>query len=223
MGQTIGTLLPVAVGVAISPIPIVAVILMLITPRARANGIGFLLGWLIGLAVAVTLAALLTDGTTGAADDASTVAGIVQLVLGALLVLLAVRKWQGRPAPGEPAPTPAWMRAVEGFTAARATALGAFFSGLNPKNTALALSAGATIGAAGLGAGNAVLVGGIFCAVASAGVAAPLIVYLVRGSEAETMLQSWKDWLVEHNGAVMAVLFAVLGAKLLGAGLGALL
>jgi hypothetical protein len=43
MGQVPRTLLPVAVGVAISPIPIVAVILMLITPRARSNGTGFLL------------------------------------------------------------------------------------------------------------------------------------------------------------------------------------
>jgi hypothetical protein len=38
MGQAIGDLLPSAVGVAISPVPIIAVILMLGTPRARSNG-----------------------------------------------------------------------------------------------------------------------------------------------------------------------------------------
>jgi len=41
MGQTIGDILPLAVGVAISPIPIIAVILMLFSGRARANSFAF--------------------------------------------------------------------------------------------------------------------------------------------------------------------------------------
>ena len=35
MGGVIGDLLPTALGVAISPVPIIAVILMLLAPRAR--------------------------------------------------------------------------------------------------------------------------------------------------------------------------------------------
>ena len=35
MGQAIGDLLPAAVGVAISPLPIVAVVLMLVSERGR--------------------------------------------------------------------------------------------------------------------------------------------------------------------------------------------
>jgi hypothetical protein len=38
MGEAIGKLLPFTVGVAVSPMPIVAVVLMLVTPRARCNG-----------------------------------------------------------------------------------------------------------------------------------------------------------------------------------------
>src|SRR5260370_42553139 len=52
MGKTIDGILPLALGVAISPVPIIAIILMLITPRARANGAGFVLGWVLGLAAA---------------------------------------------------------------------------------------------------------------------------------------------------------------------------
>ena len=47
MGEAIGQLLPFAVGVAISPLPIVAVVLMLVTPRARSNGPAFLAGWIV--------------------------------------------------------------------------------------------------------------------------------------------------------------------------------
>jgi hypothetical protein len=49
MGEAIGQSLPLAIGVALSPIPIIAVVLMLTTPRARANGPAFVLGWLLGL------------------------------------------------------------------------------------------------------------------------------------------------------------------------------
>jgi hypothetical protein len=50
MGKAIGDLLPAAVGVAISPLPIVAVVLMLVAARGRLTGPAFLLGWLVGVA-----------------------------------------------------------------------------------------------------------------------------------------------------------------------------
>ena len=55
MGEAIGQLLPFAVGVAVSPMPIVAMVLMLITPKAKVNGSVFLLGWVLGIAVAGTI------------------------------------------------------------------------------------------------------------------------------------------------------------------------
>jgi Sap, sulfolipid-1-addressing protein len=61
LGEAIGDLLPPAVGVALSPIPIVAVILMLGTPRARTTGPAFAAGWVLGL-VAVSVIVLLLAG-----------------------------------------------------------------------------------------------------------------------------------------------------------------
>src|SRR4051794_33065468 len=67
VGQVIGDLLPFAVGVAISPIPIIAVILMLLAPKAGGTSAGFLVGWLIGIAGTTTvfllLAGILDQGT----------------------------------------------------------------------------------------------------------------------------------------------------------------
>jgi hypothetical protein len=52
MGQAIGGSLPLAIGIAAArPIPIIAVVLVLATPKARVNGPTFLLGWLLGLGV----------------------------------------------------------------------------------------------------------------------------------------------------------------------------
>ncbi len=49
MGEAIGQVLPLAIGVALSPVPIIAVVLMLGTPKAASNGPAFVLGWIVGL------------------------------------------------------------------------------------------------------------------------------------------------------------------------------
>ena len=67
---------------ALSPVPIVAVILMLGTPRARSNGPAFALAWMVGLAVAAG-AALAQAGLSTGGD----VAGVVVFVaIGSLTV-----------------------------------------------------------------------------------------------------------------------------------------
>jgi hypothetical protein len=53
-------------------------------------------------------------------------------------------------------------------------------------------------------------------------VAAPVVVYFALGDRADAMLASWKTWLIANNATVMMVLFAVLGAKMIGTGLGVL-
>lgn len=59
MLEVLGSVLPTAVGIAISPIPLIAVILMLMSPRPRQLGLGFLVGWLLGVLVATTAFTLL--------------------------------------------------------------------------------------------------------------------------------------------------------------------
>ena len=61
MGAVIGEILPLAVGIAISPIPIIAVILMLLSPRAKGASVGFMIGWVVGIIVAVVMFTLLSS------------------------------------------------------------------------------------------------------------------------------------------------------------------
>ena len=51
MAEGISAVLTFAVGVAISPVPIIAVTLILFSQRARVNGSAFLLGWVLAVAV----------------------------------------------------------------------------------------------------------------------------------------------------------------------------
>ena len=126
MGEAIGQVLSFGVGVALSPVPIIAVILMLVTQRARANGPAFVLGWLIGLAIVGAMVLLLAD-PAGANDDgrARNLGRVLEVVLGALAILLGLKQWRGRPKTGdEPAETPKWMAAMDTFTAPKALGMG---------------------------------------------------------------------------------------------------
>src|SRR5262245_29156434 len=116
VGDAIGQLLPFAVGVAISPTPIVVVVLMLVTPQARTNGPAFLLGWILGVALAGTIV-LAIAGPSGANDDGAPADWVswLKLVLGVLLVLVAARQWRGRPHAGDAVATPKWMGALDSF------------------------------------------------------------------------------------------------------------
>lgn len=49
MGAVLGDVLGFAAAVAISPLPIIAIILILATPRGRLNGVLFTVGWILGL------------------------------------------------------------------------------------------------------------------------------------------------------------------------------
>jgi protein-S-isoprenylcysteine O-methyltransferase Ste14 len=103
MGQGIGEVLTFAVGVAISPVPIIAVILMLFSARAKVNGPMFLLGWVVALAVVsfavYYFASDASDPSTN--SGASDAISWGKVVLGTLLLVLALRSWRNRPAPGE--------------------------------------------------------------------------------------------------------------------------
>jgi hypothetical protein len=70
MGKAIGGSLPLAVGIALSPIPIIAVVLMLTSRKAKVNGPAFILGWLIGLGV-IGAIVLSVAGPGGASSSGS--------------------------------------------------------------------------------------------------------------------------------------------------------
>jgi len=223
MGSAIGDMLPLAIGIAISPVPIIAIILMLITPKARSNGLAFLGGWMLGLAVVGTIV-LIVANTAGVATSSgpSKTVSLIKLVLGALLLFVAWRQFNKRPQPGEEAPMPKWMRALDSFTPTRSLAIGALLSGVNPKNLILNATAAAGIAQTGLAGVQQAVVLIVLIVVGSLGIIAPVGVYFAMGDKAAPVLDGWKAWLATNNATVMTVLFLVFGVTLIGKGIGGL-
>jgi Kef-type K+ transport system membrane component KefB len=198
MGEAVGQSLPLAVGVALSPVPIIAVVLMLTTPRARANGPAFVVGWLLGLGVVGGLVLALA-GPSAADDQGQPAAWVswLKLLLGLLLLLVAARQFRGRPHQGEEAPLPKWMGAIDRFTPPQALGGGAALAGANPKNQqAIAYAVFAVVGTLGI--------------------------YFGMGKRSAEVLGRLKDWMAHNNAVIMAVLCLVIGVKLVGDALGGL-
>lgn len=222
MSQVIGEILPLAVGVAISPIPIIAAILMLLSPKARATSVGFMIGWLAGIVVAVLVFIALSSVIAQSDDGSSTTAGVITIILGGLLVLLAVRQWRSRPTAGDEPEMPSWMAAIDSLTAAKGLGLGFLLAAVNPKNLLLAASAGVIIGSAGLSGSSLVVVVAIFTLIAGCTVLIPVIGYLIASDKLAGPLDSLRGWLVHNNATVMAVLLLVIGVNVIGKGIASL-
>lgn len=218
LGEAIGGLLPSAIAVALSPIPIVGVVLVLGTPRARASGTAFALGWVFGLAALSTIVVLVL----GSDVEHDTEAGIewFKVAVGIVFLAMAAKQWKERPQEGEVAEMPEWMDSIASFTAPRAAALGAGLSGANPKNLALTLAASASISEAGLDRTDTALAVIVYVALGSTTVAGSVLLYLLSPHWAARPLAAVGRFMSENSAVIMMIVLLLLGAKLLGDGLG---
>ena len=220
MGSAISEVLPFAIGVAISPLSIIAVILVLFSARARVNGLVFTAGWVVGVALVSTVIYLLADaGDVGSGGSASDTSYWLKLVGGILLVLLAFRDWRKRSVKDEAVDQPKWMSAIDTLTPVKTGGLAFLLAVANPKNLALSLAAGASLAQAGASGGEAAVGLIVFVVVASVAIIVPVVAYLVGGERAADELEGWKTWLSMNNTAMMAVLFLVFGVVLFSQGL----
>ena len=222
MGQAIGDLLPSAVGVALSPVPIIAVILILGTPKARSNGPAFAVGWVVGLVIVSVVVVLLAGDADDPDSGSSTTVDVIKLLFGALFLVMALQQWRTRPRDGATAPMPKWMQTIDGFTPGKSLLLGAALSGVNPKNLALTLAAAASIAQAGLDSGGTAVSIAVFVVIGSLTVAGPVVFAMIAKDRATAPLASIKQFMSDHNAVIMMVVLLVLGAKLLGSGIAGL-
>ena len=223
MGQAIGEALPFAVGVAISPIPIIAIILMLLSARAGANSAAFLAGWVVGVTgAAIVVLAVSGSLSTNTDGSASTSSSVIKLVLGLALMNMARRNFAKRPREGQEPELPKWLAGIDSLTPPKAAGLGVLLSAVNPKNLLLIAGAMLAVSQVDLTTADQVVVVAVFVLIAISTVAAPVIVYRVAGAKAQPLLDEAKAWLTDNNATVMAVLLLVIGVVLLGKGISGL-
>jgi threonine/homoserine/homoserine lactone efflux protein len=220
MGEAIGEMLPGAVAVAISPLPVIVVVIALVSAGGRRNGLAFLAGHVLGVAVPAAILLALA-GVAEATERGEPVGWVsaVMLLLGLVLVALGIRQWWTRRMPADEPKTPGWMRGLERFGPVRMAATGVVLSAANLKNLIVIAAAVAGIVQSGRSAGEQVVALAVFTAIAASGVALPVVVAFALGPRSVEILTGAKTWLGANSGVIMGVIMILIGAKLIGDGI----
>jgi hypothetical protein len=221
--SAIGEVLAFGVGVTLSPLAILAVTLILGGAHGRRAAWAFLAAWVLSLAVVATIVLLIADGVDaadgGAAADWTSV---VRLALAALLVAVAGREWRRRPADGEDAELPGWMRRLDAIRPGRAAALAAGLAAVKPKNPLLTAAAAVAVAQAGVPPAEQAVAVAAFVVLGTIGPALPAAIDLLMRERGPALLDGLRAWMVRENGTIIAVLCLALAAKLAGDALSAL-
>jgi len=211
-------LLTTGIAIAISPLAIVAVMLMATSGKGRTNGTAFLLGcYMFAILFIGALVALGRSAGTDETDSGANIAvDVVEIVLGAGLLVLAFLQWRKRSA----TETPKWISGLDAISVGKAFVLGVLISGpLSPKDLPLLIAASGRISQAGLPAEEIVAVILIFALIGVGAAAVPWLISVVSPTSVEQRLTGARNWLLANHAVIMTVLFVVLGFKLIGTGI----
>ena len=223
MGKAIGGSLPLAVGIALSPIPIIAVVLMLTSRKAKVNGPAFVLGWLIGLGIvgAIVLALAGAGGASKSGSPATWVSW-VKIALGVLLLLVAARQFRaGRTATRSRRCPSGWPRSTRPRRSRR-SAWPPSCPAPTPRTCCWPWAAPPRSPQTGIPGGQQAIAYLIFALIGTLGVGIPVVIYFAMGERSQKLLAGLKDWMSAHNAVIMAVLCLIIAAKLIGDGIGGL-
>jgi hypothetical protein len=202
--------------ITFSPLPIVAIMLLLGSPRAHHNAPAFLAGWVLALS-AIGVVVLAVHGGSG--EEESPGVAVFELVLGVVAIALAGVQWHRRPRPGRPREVPGWIRQIDGFGPRAAFVTAIVLSAGNPKNLVPAIGGSAEIARAGLSTGQELVALAIFVLVGSLGVGLPVVLAFALRARSARLLGAFRAWLIRRSAIVVTVLLALIGAKLVADGL----
>ena len=237
MGELVVSLLPLALGVVMSPLAIMALVAVLVSKRARANGTAYLVGWAVAL-IAILAVSFAVFGFLEVRQYGQPPlwTAYVRLVIAVLLIAAAVwvyRRGHDRTkamaaatTPGDvvaAAPQlPGWLRAVDHFTPARSLLLGFGIFALNPVDVSCAVLAMLDVRGAAVSPADAAVVIVVFAAVGILPIAAPVFYTLVKGAAADPLLERVRSWIAGHTSVLNAGLLVLIGAMQLQKSLSAL-
>ena len=215
--DTITDILPMAAGIALSPIPIAAVVSILLAADVRKAS-AFLLGWATGI-LAIGVLVLFIPGLRLLNGDPTPLAGGLRVVLGGALLVVAWRKWQKRPAPDAPVEEPEFLARIDSYNGWKALLLGVTLSVFNPKGFVLASASAMTIYEAKIVGQEKAAVLIVFAVISSLSVVIPIAFTWARQDKAQKNLEDLKDWLIANNNAVTVALLVVFAMLIVGSGL----
>ena len=203
----------VIIGLAITldPLPLTAFLVVLPSERGVRKGAAFVFGWLVSLAIVVTVTVLATGNNPPKPSTAPSLASLaIRIALGAVLVWIGVRRERRRDRPKPPKKPPKWQEHVDSMSPWFAMALAPT---LQP--WALIGAGAATVVEAKLSSWESFLALFLYCLLASASYLAMEIYAVVRPGQSQELLARFRRWIDTHTDQVIIVGSLVVGLWLI--------
>ena len=187
-------LMLIGLAVALDPLPLTAFLVVLPSERGVRKGAAFVFGWLVSLAIVVTLTVLATGNNPPKPATAPSLAALaVKIVLGVILVQIAVRHIRARARPKPPKKPPKWQAHVDSMSPWFALALAPT---LQP--WVLIGAGAATVVEAKLSTWQSFLALALYCVLASSSYLAMEIYAVARPAQSQTLLVRCRTWVESH-------------------------
>jgi threonine/homoserine/homoserine lactone efflux protein len=214
MGGTVVILNLILIGLAVTldPLPLTAFIIVLPSRRGARKGAAFVFGWLVSLAIVVTVTVVATGNNPPKPNTAPSLAGLaVKIAIGAVLVVIGVRHIRGRGRPKPPKKPPKWQEHVDNMSPW-------FAMGLAPtlQPWVLIAAGAATVVEAKLSSWESFLALFGYCVLASASYLAMEIYAVVRPGQSQALLARFRTWIDTHTDQVIIVGSLIIGLWLIG-------
>lgn len=210
------SLVPSAIGVSLSPIGIIELILVLFSRRARVNGVVFVLTLMVTVFAIPVVGAFAFDAVTDdSSDTPSTAKGVLLLVMGVVLMLVALRNWRNR----ADVSVPKVFDSIANMGPGPVFVLALGVTLFNPKNLIMLLAAGSQAGASGASQSEILVALLLFTLLATLPFIAAVAYILFGGETAKERLDGVREWLMTRNKMIMAVVLGLLAVALIGQGL----
>ena len=219
MGQVLAQLIPIALAVALSTVPITVTLFILLSERRKVTALPFLSGWVIGTAAGLILAALAAQALPGRPRQFASLIDDLEILIGSALVLFGVatlfRNSQRSSRPS------AWIEGIGALGPLAALGIGLALN-LRPKALLLVTAAGLAIsgGPPGVDDSDTLILIAVYTAVATSTVVVPILATLFFPERMEPRLVVARDWVSAHGPSVTAVVVIVVGVVVLAAGIG---
>ena len=213
MGNLLIQFVPLAAG-AIAPVMIMAVILILSAEGGLPKALAFILGRFVAYALWGVLLLAVSDKLSDSSGETSTGSLVVKAILGLLLLVMAARNFVGEDDPD--APPPKWMATLNTTSPAALFGIAIVLSVVQLRFVALMMSGVTSIVDADLSSGLVVVALVLLVLAVILPQLAPILVFLVMGKNAQSVLTSMNVWLTRNQRMVNVVVLGLFGVVLLG-------
>ena len=204
----------VLIGLAITldPLPLTAFLVVLPSQRGVRKGAAFVFGWLVSLAIVVSITVLATGNNPPKPSTAPSLASLaVRVALGAVLVFIGIRRERRRGRPKPPKKPPKWQEHVDSMSPWFAMALAPT---LQP--WALIAAGAATVVEAKLSSWADFLALFLYCVLASSSYLAMELYAVFRPAQSQALLNRARTWIDTHTDQVIIVGSLIIGFWLIG-------